>query len=380
MCEYREFQKFAEVDIHKILHPSQTRWLSLASVVKRILEQWSALQLFFNQKWLDEHLLAVEQIHQALNDPFIKLYYLFLNFVLPKISSLNQYFQSEKVLIVNLDKAMKDAYTDFLLCYMERTYVMNTDLEHINPSNETYLLKPIANMYLGVDVLNEISKPEIVKNSELLNFFYLKCRAFYTMLCEQIKKRYDFKNSVLSSLTIFSPKNAVSHTTRSKYPSLLPIMKVFQRFYEPDKRQLIDNEWRLLSNYVFQPEINLENDIDVFWDQLLKYRTEAGLLIFDNLAMFVLNILSLPHSNAGSERIFSKVNLIKTKVRNRLITKTINGTLLASEYVNKSSSENCLTFKPTKSMLTKMTKSMYSSLSSENSYDDDVFTIENADE
>ncbi|GLV37563.1 hypothetical protein CBL_20375 [Carabus blaptoides fortunei] len=38
-CDFKQFQMFVEVDIHKMLHPSQTRWLSLAAVVKRILEQ-----------------------------------------------------------------------------------------------------------------------------------------------------------------------------------------------------------------------------------------------------------------------------------------------------------------------------------------------------
>ncbi|XP_018399003.1 PREDICTED: uncharacterized protein LOC108776788 [Cyphomyrmex costatus] len=43
----KEFQKFANVKIHKILHPAQTRWLSVESVVVRILEQYEALKLFF---------------------------------------------------------------------------------------------------------------------------------------------------------------------------------------------------------------------------------------------------------------------------------------------------------------------------------------------
>ncbi|GBP73985.1 hypothetical protein EVAR_87850_1 [Eumeta japonica] len=42
-----KLQSFAAVEPHKILKPSQTRWLSLLSVVERILEQWEALRLFF---------------------------------------------------------------------------------------------------------------------------------------------------------------------------------------------------------------------------------------------------------------------------------------------------------------------------------------------
>ncbi|XP_034944545.1 uncharacterized protein [Chelonus insularis] len=36
---FREFQSFLDTEIHKILRPAQTRWLSLSSVVNRIVEQ-----------------------------------------------------------------------------------------------------------------------------------------------------------------------------------------------------------------------------------------------------------------------------------------------------------------------------------------------------
>lgn len=40
-CEFYQFQEFLNIDPHKILHHSQTRWLSLTAVVDRILEQLS---------------------------------------------------------------------------------------------------------------------------------------------------------------------------------------------------------------------------------------------------------------------------------------------------------------------------------------------------
>lgn len=44
--ELREFQEFVNAEPHKLLRPSQTRWLSLNAVVNRIMEQWNALVLF----------------------------------------------------------------------------------------------------------------------------------------------------------------------------------------------------------------------------------------------------------------------------------------------------------------------------------------------
>lgn len=41
--------------------------------------------------------------------------------------------------------------------------------------------------------------------------------------------------------------------------------------------------------------------------------------------------MSLPHSNAASERVFSELNLIKTKTRNRLLHATCNSLLMAKQ-------------------------------------------------
>jgi hypothetical protein len=54
----------------------------LGQVVKNLLEQWSALQLYFNEKYLEERLFVAEQIYNDLYNPFVKLYFIFLNYVL----------------------------------------------------------------------------------------------------------------------------------------------------------------------------------------------------------------------------------------------------------------------------------------------------------
>ena len=47
ICQLKEFQNFVKVKPHKLLHPSQTRWLSLHMAVSRLLEQYDALRLFY---------------------------------------------------------------------------------------------------------------------------------------------------------------------------------------------------------------------------------------------------------------------------------------------------------------------------------------------
>ncbi|XP_063239654.1 uncharacterized protein LOC134540700 [Bacillus rossius redtenbacheri] len=60
-CQLATFQTF-NMDVHKMLHPSQTRWLSLLIVVERLLENWEPLRLFFIDRWLGEDLVSAEQI------------------------------------------------------------------------------------------------------------------------------------------------------------------------------------------------------------------------------------------------------------------------------------------------------------------------------
>lgn len=86
LAEFSQFQKFIEVEPHRMLHPSQTRWLSLNMVVSRILEQWDALKLYFTDTWINQRLLITEEIFKSLNDPFMKLYFYFLEWILPKFT------------------------------------------------------------------------------------------------------------------------------------------------------------------------------------------------------------------------------------------------------------------------------------------------------
>lgn len=86
--ELKQFQRFMDIEPHKILHPSQTRWLSLSAVVSRLLEQWEALKLYFTETYLAQRLIATELIYKNLNDPFMKLFYYFLDWILPMFNKL----------------------------------------------------------------------------------------------------------------------------------------------------------------------------------------------------------------------------------------------------------------------------------------------------
>lgn len=102
LAEYKKFQVFTNIDPRKMFHISCTRWLSLEEVVKRILDQWAALTLYFTSVALEDNVKSASRILKELQNPVNKMYYAFLAFILPSVNNLNIEFQAESFRIHKL--------------------------------------------------------------------------------------------------------------------------------------------------------------------------------------------------------------------------------------------------------------------------------------
>lgn len=137
--------------------------------------------------------------------------------------------------------------------------------------------------------------------------------------------------------------------------------------------QVIDTEWRKLKIIDLCDTIKTIKYVDEFWTFLYNWECD-GEFKFKNVASFVLKILSLPHSSVDCERVFSKVNLVKTKVRNRLQVESLNGLLLSSEHIKGTT---CVHFNPTKLMIDSMNITMYHYEPTETEISNDVVEFGN---
>jgi hypothetical protein len=100
--EFSEFQIFSQTEQHKLLKLYDIRWLCLRSCVARILEQWTALKLYFSSQYLVDRIMASERCYNSLNDKLCKAYLLFLNFVLPLTNKFNELFQAQYAVLHRL--------------------------------------------------------------------------------------------------------------------------------------------------------------------------------------------------------------------------------------------------------------------------------------
>lgn len=340
----REFQAFVNVKPHKILHPAQTRWLSLLPVVQRLLEQWDALRLYFTGEALIDRLVSAEEIARKLSLGVYKLYFQFLEFILPLFHDLNKEMQSEHPKLYLLHCAVSKIFSTILECYLIREYVSQTALSQIDPADATNFV-PIKDMYLGVNVQFALQPGHSFPDADVLSF-YTYCQLFFIEAAQQIQKRFDFNNEILQKMSFLDPKIAMNKSIAS----IAPLAIMFPNLIASNAIQNLDREWRILPN----ENLQLSNKLscEEFWFTVGEITHADGTLAFPNLASFSLSLLSLPHSSAAVERVFSEINNMKTKQRNRLSTKTLNGLLHTRQFIGTA---NCYSL-PIDSSVTNMMK------------------------
>ncbi|KAL4132488.1 hypothetical protein QTP88_009627 [Uroleucon formosanum] len=286
---------------------------------------------------LSERLLIVDSIYKSLNDPLIKLIFLFMDYILPKFTSLNSFFQSSNVVITQLHDKMVLTYKEILLLYMNPSYIKTTPLNDINPEKSDKFYQ------------NLLGNQNYARNAKQFS-------------CLQIKKKYKFGDPVMPAIKIMDPKTAISIKTRNEYSSLFNLINLVPRISLGNNEliQLIDNEWRNLPHFDIPQDIkNHLDEPDVFWYKLSELKIMNNEFPFKNFSNFALSVLCLPHSNTDCKSIFSKVNLIKVKTRSRSVTDTIQGCLFASQQM-KINSTNCIDFNPSQKMIDMMVfKNLY---------------------
>lgn len=255
-------------------------------------------------------------------------------------------FQSEKPKIHTLYLKMESAYKTFLECYMDENYLRNNDVSVIQYRNPTHYA-PIDKIYLGGKCMAELTIGNIPKKDK--DIFINHCLNFFVECSTQIYKRFPFNSDhvkCLQNMSFIDPKNLKNHI------SITPVVSYFkEKLINVDLNNL-DLEWRLLRNTKLETSLDIED----FWFSVKQIQNGNGSETFPLINNLVFHILTLPHSTAAVERIFSIVNINKTKLRNRLSTDTLIGILYSKNYLN---GQSCYNFDIPSSMIKTLNNNLY---------------------
>ncbi|CAB4003218.1 zinc finger MYM-type 1-like [Paramuricea clavata] len=347
---FKEFQQFVELKELKILRPGTTRWLSMKSCVKRILDQYTALQLYFTGEVVNDPTHTNDAILSGLNNKFIRAYLEFMDFNLGRFVSFNLLFQSEMPQLYQLKPEVEKLIKSICLDFMDVAHVRSTDAFKINPSNEEKQL-PLDKVYLGILATStlHIIREECEKDHPSISLFLSQCKDFLVEAVNQIQDRFGDCQK-LDFLSFLSP--SIAHNL--KIPSLGGLCQKMPLLKEVADLQEVDKEWRDQSLSP-NPKLNESLTALEYWKVVFQEKTATGEPAFPNLIKLVKTVLSLPYSNAAVERVFSQLKLIKTDHRASLKRESLLALLTTKMTLLKSNPPQTLrtvTFEPKKEMLT----------------------------
>lgn len=345
--EFKDFQLFTETKIHKLLYAFDVRWLSLQLAVDRVLEQWNALLLYFRSQHLEKKDRTVEALHAELENKTNKIYLTFLSFVLPIFNKLNKEFQSESPKITNVYNHVCHTLKTILDFYIEPTYLSNNPLSSIQFRNPAKFCK-IEDVYFGPKVIILLDDPTLSQAEK--NDIRVNCLNFYIEAAYQFYLRFPLKDmDALKDLCYIDP----TFICEKKPSSIVPVVQHFPHLVSD--LNLLDLQYRMLRN----DEILInypKEDVFKFYVHLKNAKNEDGSLKYDMLIKFAFCLMILPHSSACVERLFSQINLNKTKIRNRLSTEVLCGILHTKHFIGD---QNCFDVKIESELIKKVNLKMY---------------------
>lgn len=144
------FQEFANVQVNQILSPGQTRWLSLETCVKRLLEQLPALIEYFKEEYKLTKDKSCERINCFIARPITVAYLEMLKYSLGLLNNFNTLFQSESPTLFILKEKIWWLMKTFARNFMNTRYVIGCNISNLDPTLTNQYV-PLRNIYFGMN-------------------------------------------------------------------------------------------------------------------------------------------------------------------------------------------------------------------------------------
>ena len=148
---------------------------------------------------------------------------------------------------------------------------------------------------------------------------------FYQGFLKKQLKSFDFKSPLLRVLSFLDPVQA-QHMPLSVFDQIADSVAIS---FDKEQTKLEHRDFATDSSV---SPTNDENAVN-YWYRILHFKSPMGEQCYKNLATLALHLLSIPASNADSERVFSLVRRIKTEFRSSLQTETVSA--LIGHHFNK---------------------------------------------
>lgn len=172
--KFMEFQEFFHVKIHKILHPSVTRWLSLRGCVDRVLEQYVPLREYLRETVMSDPSRTTDEMLLTMNNKFTKIYLEFLSYTLGLLNNFNTLFQSEASLLYKVKHQTECLLKTLCTNYIGLEHIKSSNIFKMDHTNPRHILEN-EKIYLGVLATSSLLEIKDEADRQELNTFFNSC-------------------------------------------------------------------------------------------------------------------------------------------------------------------------------------------------------------
>ncbi|CAL1678897.1 unnamed protein product [Lasius platythorax] len=319
---FRELCECFQEKNRKILKLCDTRCLSHYLCIKRLLEYWDTIKYSLTEMIVSEKTNSREYLLSMMNNVEIKAYFLFLKYILNFFNAFNAFFQASETRIHLLQSKSKNLLSQVCRNFLkEHLKSFSTNIVFSLKKNQ----KAVNEITLGSECdeyLNELTQNGDI---DIVRIVRENCLTLYVTAAEEIRKRLPVNDIFLSKLQVFQPcvKNLFDDNNReTSFNDVSFIAKTIGSFDE----DALKKEWIALpSDFTMEEKQSLSKlNFDNMWKEILQRRYTNNIVKYPNLRNILNTIRSLPNSNADPEKMFSLLNNLKTKKRNRFSSASVN--------------------------------------------------------
>ncbi|KAJ8896376.1 hypothetical protein PR048_001720 [Dryococelus australis] len=160
---------------HKIFKYFSATWLSLLRCIDRVLEQWNPLKTYFCEM---DHCTTgskFQKVKERFENPYTKLYLLFLSSVLTLLNSPNAFHQQETPVIHQLHSNLNSFFVDFIVQFVKASSVSQSEKDLLQMKFASVNLQKI-DTELVIGAKNRTYMREVNENDMRLKMFYADAR------------------------------------------------------------------------------------------------------------------------------------------------------------------------------------------------------------
>ncbi|KAK3738946.1 hypothetical protein RRG08_006513 [Elysia crispata] len=264
------------------------------------------------------------KILETLRSRSTRLYIMFLSYTIKLFDSFLTVNQSDSPKAHKMQNSCRKLIRDILVRFVvPAAFGGGKSIEDVNYKSK-YNLKHDKDLIIG-----EMSRVFIENkesnglNEEKVKDFYKHVKLYFTTCTDYMIKNLPISDPFLKHLAVADP-DMIPHSSSDR------VRYFAQKFPVLTSETSLDTLLEEFSSLqcAHLPHTCEGKSADQFFLELWNLKTEDGGRPYKNIALFMLGLLTIPHSSAHCECVFSAVRKIKTDMRSSMGTATLEALLV----------------------------------------------------